>query len=498
MGGRDSEVDENTKTIVLEAATFDMYDIRRTSMELGLFSEAVTRFTKGQSPLQTLRILGYAISRLTELAPGSKVASAVVDDVHLPEATIKRDSIHPAITVSADFINKRLGTTLSEGEITSLLQNVECQVEINTNELSVTAPFWRTDLEIREDVVEEVGRLYGFENIKPVLLEGQVRAVTKNKDLESKSDVRHLLASAGANELLTYSFISKKLVEGANQSVDSAFEIANSISPELNYYRVSVLPSLLSKVQMNIKAGFDEFALFELGTYHIYGIYKEDEPELPAEFPSLALVYAARHPGSSAAYFKAKNLLVYLLDELNLVDVKFVPLSSVKDIADNLSELAKPFDINRSALVVSGDKQWGVVGEFSRDTLAKLKLPKYSAGFEVDSRLFLDSHRDEVYKQISRFPSVKQDITLKVAGESNYSAIYSYLVEQLSGLAAKTSSYSLTPTSIFSPEGSDGSRNYTFHLVIADDERTLKDQEVNELLDKLAALAKDKLGAVRV
>jgi phenylalanyl-tRNA synthetase beta subunit len=161
-------------------------------------------------------------------------------------------------------------------------------------------------------------------------------------------------------------------------------------------------------------------------------------------------------------------------------------------------ELAKPFDINRSALVISKDKQWGVVGEFNKDTLAKLKLPKYSAGLEVDSRLFLNSHRDEVYKQISRFPAVKQDITLKITGSFNYSDIYSYLIEQLGGLAAKTSSYSLTPTSIFSPKDSDGSKNYTFHLVIADEERTLKDQEVNELLDKLANLAKDKLGAVRI
>ncbi len=498
MGGQSTEVDETTTAIVIEAANFNMYSIRRTSMELGVFSEAVTRFIKGQSPLQTLRVLTYAVTRLKELLPDSQVISNIVDDVHLSKELLANDTVHQSVTVSSSFINSRLGTTLSAEEIAGLLTNVEFKVELDGDELIVTTPFWRTDIEIREDVVEEVGRLYGYENIELKFLNRPAIATKVNKDLETKSELRDLLAAAGANELLTYSFVSKKLAEVANQSVDKAYMVVNSISPELNYYRLSVLPSLLNKVHMNIKAGYDRFAMYEIGTYHIEGIYKKEETDLPAEFSSLALVYVSNKPTTNAAYFKAKDYLDYLLDKLNVQDVSYMPLSKVKSLAANLVELAKPFDRNRSALVSIKDRPIGVVGEFDPNLTLRLKLPNHSAGLEVDSSIFNTSQRDSRYAQLSKYPSLKQDITLKIPNHFNYSDIFSCLIAQLDSLIAKSSTYTFTPVSIFRPKDDQSSKHYTFHLVITDHSRTFKDQEVNELLDQLAKAAQDQLNASRV
>jgi phenylalanyl-tRNA synthetase beta chain len=500
MGGKNSEVDDNTTAIVLESATFNMNDIRRASMELGVFSEAVTRFTKGQSPLQNARILSYAAARLKEILPEAKIVSELIDDNHLPETTLERDSIYPSITVTTDFINSRLGTDLPAAELAKLLTNVECQVTIDGDKLSVKAPFWRTDIEIREDIVEEIGRLYGYDNIALKPLSRSALVVPKNKSLESKALVRQILASCGANELLTHSFVSKRLVENSDQSVDQAFEIANSLSPELNYYRLSLIPSLLSKVNLNIKAGYDEFALFEIGTYHLAGHFNKDEVEadLPSEYPSLALVYASKHPGKSAAYFKAKDYLSFLIDELNITGVNYQPLDQVSDLADQLVQLSKPFDDRRSALVKIDHQQLGIVGEFKSNVIASLKLPKYSAGFEIDSRAFLNNNRDKVYKRLSKYPAVKQDITLSVPIASNFAAVNSFLQSEMINIAPKTSSFSLSPTSIFQPKDVADFKNYTFHLEIAEDNRTLKDPEVNAMLDKLAEAAEASLKAKRI
>ena len=166
MGGADTEVDENTKNIVLECANFDMYSIRRTAMKYGLFTEAVTRFNKGQSPLQTDRIIAKATQEILQVA-GGEIASKTVD----VKGNLK-DTPHKAVTVSADFVNARLGTKLTLRDIAKLLENVEFKimsVPADKTRLHVMPPFWRTDIEIPEDVVEEVGRLYGYDHLPLVL-----------------------------------------------------------------------------------------------------------------------------------------------------------------------------------------------------------------------------------------------------------------------------------------------------------------------------------------
>ncbi|HEY5152630.1 MAG TPA: phenylalanine--tRNA ligase subunit beta, partial [Candidatus Saccharimonadales bacterium] len=267
MGGSQTEVDENTTNIILECANFDMYSIRRTSMTHGLFTDAVTRFTKGQSPLQNLAVLAKIVDEIRQHA-GGKVAGPVLDDNHLEAAVLERNSLHPPVKLPVDFINVRLGLELPADKVKQLLENVEFQVETAGDELTVKAPFWRTDIELREDVVEEVGRLYGYDKLPLELPRRDLAPTAKDRLLELKADIRQKLSRAGANEVLTYSFVHGNLLDRVGQDRSKAFQIANALSPDLQYYRISLIPSLLEKVHPNIKAGYDEFALFELGKTH--------------------------------------------------------------------------------------------------------------------------------------------------------------------------------------------------------------------------------------
>jgi phenylalanyl-tRNA synthetase beta chain len=230
MGGGETEVDKNTKNVILECATFDMYSIRRTAMTHGLFTDAVTRFNKGQSPLQNSPIVGEALRMFGEYA-GAKQASNIIDDNRVGN----RAWVHPPVPVTTEFINSRLGVRLSVEDMKRLLENVEFSVVVNGTNLTVTAPFWRTDVETREDVVEEIGRLHGFDKLSLELPARTIMPARKDELMELKGMVRTALSKAGANEVLTYSFVHGNLLDKVGQKRDQAFQISNAISPDLQY-----------------------------------------------------------------------------------------------------------------------------------------------------------------------------------------------------------------------------------------------------------------------
>ncbi|MBP7820597.1 phenylalanine--tRNA ligase subunit beta, partial [Candidatus Saccharibacteria bacterium] len=291
MGGSDTEVDENTVNIILECATFDMYSIRKTSMKYGLFTDAVTRFNKGQSPLQNDRVLAKAIEMVRELAGGVQ-ASNVAD--------VKSDLLESKtnIQVDTDFINVRLGTSLSPQEIVDLLTNVEFSATISGNTLNIKIPFWRQDIDLPEDIVEEVGRLYGFDKLPVALPQSPASPSIKEPQIILKNLLRQTLASAGANEVLTYSFVHGDILNKAGQKLEDSYKLSNAISPELQYYRQGLLPSLLDKINQNVRSDYarpisNEFAIFELNKVHIKNSMDPLENSVPAEFDHLAFVICA-------------------------------------------------------------------------------------------------------------------------------------------------------------------------------------------------------------
>ncbi|HXY18301.1 MAG TPA: phenylalanine--tRNA ligase subunit beta, partial [Candidatus Nitrosopolaris sp.] len=237
MGGAGTEVDENTKNIVLEVANFDMNLTRRTAMTYGLFTDAAVRFTKGQSPDQNMAVLCRAVNHALQFA-GGRQASAVVDDFAKQETRNKKQEI----VVGAEFVNSRLGLNLSGAEIKKLLENVEFKVELSGGSLKITPPFWRMDIAIPEDIVEEVGRLYGYDKLPVVLPPRDLSPVQPNPRVVFKDRLRDILSRAGANEVLTYSFVHGSLMQKVGQDPKDAYRIANALSPDVQYYRLSLTP----------------------------------------------------------------------------------------------------------------------------------------------------------------------------------------------------------------------------------------------------------------
>lgn len=483
MGGQDSEVTSGTKNIVVECANFDMYSVRRTSMRHGLFTDAVTRFTKGQSPLQNRVVLAKIVEDLGKVS-GAKVAGHTADEhgeLTSPEP----------LTVSAGFINSRLGTKLEPPEIAKLLENVEFDAHPEDGDnVCVLAPFWRTDIELPEDIVEEVGRLHGYDKLPLELPKRSIKPASKNDLLELKAGIRTSLAEAGANEVLTYSFVHGNLLDKVGQDKSHAFQLSNALSPDLQYYRLSLIPSLLEKVHGNIKAGYNEFALFELGKAHIAS--EKDDDGLPREDDLTALVVAAnKTKESGAAYYQAKKFLENLIKAP--LTYQTVPESMQK------FDITKPFEMNRTALVYAGDKFLGIIGEFRIGVIKSLKLPQYCAGFELDTLAlakFINDNND--YIALPKYPKVEQDITLKIASDTSYQSLAELLTTSLDKLKPSETLAALMPLNIYQKEDDKSHKQVSFRLEIASYEKTLVAGEVNDLLDKLADTAKKKFQATRV
>lgn len=493
-GGLDTGVDSETKNIILECANFDMYSIRRTSMAHGLFTDAVTRFNKGQSPLQNLAVLAKIVDEIRTHAEG-KVASEPIDDNHLDEGLQQRGSLFMPIKLSAEFINSRLGSSLKAEEIKQLLTNVEFKVETSADELTITAPFWRTDVELREDVVEEVGRLYGYDKLPRVLPKRDLTPTPRNASLDLNSTIRDALSTAGANEVLTYSFVHGDLLAKAGQDPARAYQVSNALSPELQYYRLSVTPSLLDKVHPNIKAGYNNFALFEIGKAHVVG---REEDGLPIEFGRVALVIAADKKSSAAysgaPYYQARQYLMTVLEQLGLADkVSFEPLQK-KDTDTSTSFYA---DGRAATLKVDG-QIIGRIGEYKGSVTTAFKLPAFSAGFELGLTPLQELQASKGYVAVPRFPKVTQDITLRVAADLSYQDLYGFVQAELDKTKPTNTLPSFSLADIYQKSDDAAHKNVTFHLSIASYDRTLTDTEVNKLLEDIAAAAKTKLSAERI
>ena len=511
MGGADTEVSDGTKNIVLECANFDMYALRRTAMRHGIFTDALTRFNKGQSPLQNAAVLKQLMSMV-----GGVQASEVFDKRNDRLMAMQRDSrvtfgsagketisifdwgaVTGVLVLESTFVNERLGTEFSPQEICRILKNVEIKAheepEPNTPyQFEVIAPFWRTDLELPEDIVEEVGRLYGFDKLPRQLPMRSIKPAPRNPRRQLKQAIRQSLSRAGANEVLTYSFVHEHVLKNAEQDPSRAYRLSNALSPDLQYYRTSVLPSLLDKVHANIKAGHDEFMLFEIGKIHDKELPLTDE-NLPSEQTFVDGVYASKKPRAGAPFYKARKLVDRLLADIN-VKADFVKM------VETDADMPAPFDGQRSAWIVAENgNKLGIVGELSQTVRRNFKLPDYTAAFSLDIEKLqacLAENREHNYRPLSRYPSTTRDISLKMQSAVDYASVYACAEEVAK--KHRELQIGITPIAIYQPKDDDSTKTVTLSVKFTSAERTLADKDTAPIIEEIAAMAAEEFDAAQV
>lgn len=501
MGGSSTEVSSKTKNIVLECANFDMYALRRTAMRHGIFTDALTRFNKGQSPLQNAAVLKQLMSMV-----GGVQASEVFDlkqfDDWLDDYFDGKYT--PAnIDIDSKFINERLDLDLSGDDICGLLNNVEIKSHGPEEELGyicIQSPFWRTDLELPEDIVEEVGRLYGFDKLPRQLPMRSIKPAPRNPRRQLKQAIRQSLSRAGANEVLTYSFVHERVLKNAEQDPSRAYRLSNALSPDLQYYRTSVLPSLLDKVHANIKAGHDEFMLFEIGKIHDKELPLTDE-NLPSEQTFVDGVYASKKPRAGAPFYQVRCLIEQLFKDLGIgfTVAEMNAENTDENLADN-AEIIAPFESDRSTWIVGeSGEHLGVIGELKQSVRRNFKLPNYTAAFSLDIEKLqtcLASSREHNYRPLSRFPSISQDISLRSSVEISHDELLRAVRQCLD--ESENLHCQIQTLGVYQPKDDAAIKTTTFRLTFTSYQQTLTDAEIKPIMDNIATAALTKLDAERV
>ena len=462
MGGANTEIDENTKRVILESATFSLYNLRKTQMAHGIFSEAITRFTKGQPAGQTLPVALYATKLLEEY-----MTPIAVFDSQKETPTVA------PVVLSLTQLNSLLGTDFSAEQAKDILENVEFSIKLDGDNLIATAPYWRTDIHIPEDVIEEVGRLSGYDNISPVL---PLHATSNvNEMFTLKTDIRNILSSYGANEVLTYSFVHSNLLQKVGQNLENSYRIVNSISPDLQYIRQSIVPSLLDKSYANLRAGYGKFALFECNQ-----VYTKtagfDEDGVPQNAHHLGFVFV--NEKSDSSYYTAKLYLEKMLTKLG-VNYNIEPFHVAKDSSNAY------YESKRSANIVVNGQLLGYLGEIKQKILRDFKLPLGVAAFELDLSVLLKNLGIKAKDfRLSAYPSVLRDITISQPVDASFSELEKKIK---AALEAKNLIYSLECSSIYHADGAD-TKNISFHIKFSDPAKTLSKDEIQAIMSTLESI----------
>ena len=460
MGGKNTEIDENTKRILLESATFSLYNLRKTQMAHGIFSEAITRFTKGQPAFGTVPALQLCLEKL-----GVKNLDQVafVDQNSIENQPNSDKSL---ITVSLSDLNQTLGAKFTVAEVKQTLENVGFIVDATAEQLVIKTPLWRTDIHVKEDIYEEMGRLTGFDNIPKTLPTRSFKGSPKNPLFALKSEFRNILSDVvGANELLTYSFISKALQQKVGENIEDSYEIVNSISPELQCFRQSIIPSLLEKTYENQKAGFKDFVLYEMNQVakKSFGMQSDQTPKLESH---LAVCL-------EGDFYAIKQICETLGHRLGF-DLKFT---------DFKSEQYPYFEPLHSVDIKVGQTVIGVLGEIKHTVLKGMKL-KNIAALEIDLTPLLSlTPILRGAQKISRFPSVTRDLTVKTPDSISFATL-NQTIEK--ALKRDNFVYEIKPVSIYRQAENSKTRNCSFHLSFASTVKTMSADEISDIMKQIA------------
>ena len=485
MGGLNTAVDASTKRIVLESATFSLYNLRKTQMAHGIFSEAITRFTKGQPASITYPVLAETAARLGKNIEGIAYENAMaICDARQGK---KSDNV---VKITTEEINSLLGTTYSTDLIVRTLENVGFQISSEKDHppvqsvrkeksLSIVPPLWRTDIHIKEDIIEEVGRLLGYDNIPLDFPTRNFVGAEPNSSLALKTKIRQILSDKLAtHEVLTYSFISKKLLEKVGEDPENSYEIVNSISPELQCFRQSITPSILDKIRENQKAGHENFTLYEINqvSQKSAGLTPEHTPITTNHLSIVTL----------GDYYKIKSIFEYLGHELGIT-------FEIREFTDKAMPYFEP---SHSVDVYLDDQKIGSFGEIRASVLRQFKLQPTVSAFELDldllgekSQKYTKTSKFSSYNS-SKFPAVGRDITFKASEHTTFASILSSITDVLK---KQDLVFSVEPTFIYQPKLAR-TKNYSFHLKFASQNHTLQSDEISAIIDEVIKITKQTLG----
>ena len=480
MGGLNSEVLENTCNVLIESAHFNPLNIRKTSQKLGLQTEASYRFERGVNPEGVITALNRAIQLMTEIC-GGESAGGVIDQYPVPISSRN-------ISLSIRRTNKILGTSIRKDKVERYLKSIGLDVrDRDEDTLDIGISPLRMDLVREIDLIEEVARLDGYDNIPTTTPTVKLTSTRRGGAQILEQKTKDILTSLGYYEVVNYSFISPQSIALLKLDTDHPFKrlvrIKNPLSEEQSVMRTTLIPGLLKTMKTNLYNGNMDLKLFEIGT--VFNSKKVDE--LPEEKRMLsALVTGLRYDeswnlsGKGVDYYDIKGTVENLFKGL---DVRGLDFSSIGDI---------PFlHPGKTAGIVVNDTEIGILGEVRSDILEGYELSKTACIVEID----FNSLRKYIFKEkkiapLSKYPPIFRDIALIVDEKVQAKDIQDCITGLKNRLIEEARIFD-----VYRGEPlNNGEKSLAYRVKYQSYERTLTDKEINKIHDKLVAKLIAKVG----
>lgn len=469
MGGLNSEVKEDTTEIIFESATFDGLNIRTSSQGLGLRTEASSRFEKGLDPNLAETAMNRACNLVVELGAGEILEGTI--DIY-PE---KFDT--HTLEVDSNWINGFLGTDISKEDMKEYLNRLELKTEINGDLLKITVPTFRCDINIREDVAEEVARIYGYNKIPTTIIRSVSTNGGKSKKQHLDDKVIEALIGTGVCQSISYSFVSPKVFDDILLPEDSELRkvvrIKNPLGEDFSVMRTTTIPSMMEALSRNYSRNNEEVRLFEIGKIYIPA---EDSNKLPKE----------------------KNIVtIGMYGEVDYLDLKGVvenilQLLGIANFSFNRESSNVTFHPGKTANLFIKKDLVGVLGEIHPDVSEKYGIEEncFIAELNLDV-LYNYANLEKKYKQLPKFPAVTRDIALLVDD--------SILVEQIESIISRQGGSMVERIKLFDvykgKQIPEGKKSIAYSITYRLEHKTLTDEEVNKVHDKILRSLENNIGA---
>ncbi|MGM9944443.1 MAG: phenylalanine--tRNA ligase subunit beta, partial [Lysinibacillus sp.] len=457
MGGANSEVSDSTTTVVIESAYFAGGSVRRTSKDLGLRSDSSARFEKGVDPNRVIPAAERAAQLLAELAGGEVLEGTVLVD--------ELDKTPARVVVSPDFINGRLGMKISLEDMLSILNRLKFDVEAANGLLIIDAPTRRQDIKIPEDIVEEIARMYGYDEIPTTLPAADVVGGLTAYQAKRRV-VRNVMEGAGLFQAVTYSLTSAEASQKFALKAEETTKLLMPMSEERSTLRQSLIPHLVEAAAYNVARQIDSVALYEIGSVFL----GQTAEQLPFEEEHLALVLTGKWTDNAwqgekknVDFFVAKGIIEALFAKLGLTE----RVSYVKATIDGLHP-------GRTAHVLLDGEVVGLIGQL-HPAEQKQAGVKETYVAELNLLAILNAQVEElVYTAVPRFPAMTRDIALELDRATAAGEIVSIIKGAGTKLLKDVKVFDVYEGEKMTP----GKKSVAFSLTYFDPERTLTDEEV--------------------
>lgn len=468
MGGENSEVKDNTTSIFLEGASFAKENIRATSKKLGLRTEASSRFEKGIDVNLTEAAVNRACQLIEELGCGT-VLNGMLD--YYP----KKEEVQK-ITANPERINKLLGVNVPMDQFINILERLEFKCNlISSDKLELEVPSFRLDICEDADILEEVARIYGYENIPSATLEGNATAGVKTNKQKFMDNVKSNSIAVGLNEILTYSFVSPRGVDKLNLAEDDErrefVKIINPLGEETSVMRTTLIPNMLDVISTNLSHKVEEVYAFECGN-----TFRPQEG-LPVETKKLSIgMY-----GKEVDFFSIKGAVETILTNVGFDGYEVEPETK------NLT-----FHPGRCAKLVYNNICIGTFGELHPDVLENYDLNQrvYVAEIDIDL-VFKNLNNSKVYNPLPKYPATTRDIALLVKDE--------VFVKQIEDIIKANGSDILESYQLFDvykgAQIEEGHKSIAYSITYRSKDKTLTDEDVAKVHDKIVIELSEKLNA---